>query len=80
MQKNYTMSLKYLNKGYSLDPNNKLIVFSLCVVNYFAKNFPIAINFGNRYLREFGDNADIKKYIANSQNNSATSTGGLQKL
>lgn len=77
---NFTIASNYLQKGYKLLPNHRGILFGSCIVNFLTGNITKAIEFGIKYIEQFGDNPEIYYYVGNAQIKSGQPQIGLQNL
>ena len=76
-KKDFQKGLDYLMYGYNLDPTHRGILFGLCVVNYLSVKFANSANYGNQYLQQAGENADILYYTGKSLFNTGQQEKGL---
>ena len=77
---NLTLALRFLQKANKLEPAKNEVLFANCVVNYLAGNNAKTIDFGNEYIKMYGDNAEILYYIGNAQMKSGEPQIGNQNI
>ena len=77
---NFTLALQYLQKAYKLNPAKDSILFANCIVNYQAGNNSKTIDFGNEYIKKFGNNAEVLYYLGNAQIKNGNPQAGRQNI
>lgn len=79
-QKNLGRADIYLQKGLKLKPNQQNLLFGSCILAYLSTNYKQCVEFANKYLNIYGQNADILYYLGNAQIKSGNPLEGNKNL
>lgn len=78
--RNFTLAMQYLQKGYRLLPNHSGILFGNCVVSYLTAKYKDCIKYGQYYLQQNPENAEILFYVGNAQVKSGNQIAGRKNI
>ena len=77
---NLNLARYYLGKGYRINPVHRGILFGSTVVAGLSGKHTEAIQLGQQYIDQYGENAEILYYIGNAQVKTGAAGKGLKNM